>query len=248
MPRISPEMEIEMENPRIVSRAEWLEARKQLLVEEKKLSRERDRLNAARRRLPVVKLEKEYLLEGPSGKTTLRDLFGPHPQLVVYHFMFDPGWDEGCKNCSHLLDNAAGAAAHLAARNTAFAVVSRAPFGKIEGFRARMGWDLPWVSSFGTDFNYDFHVTLDRARGSIEYNFAPAAELVKARKLWTESGDLPGLSVFLRDGDALYHTYSTYQRGLDLLLNTYNLLDLTPLGRQEEGGRAQGWVRHHDRY
>src|SRR5262249_53397264 len=137
---------------------------------------------------------------------------------------------------------------HLAARETAFVVVSRAPLAKIDAFRRRMGWAFPWASSFGTDFNYDFHVTLDADAGSVEYNFADAADLVQARKLWSDKGELPGLSVFLREGEVVFHTYSTYQRGLDLPLNTYNFLDLTPLGRQEEHGRAQAWIRHHDRY
>src|SRR5262249_15289154 len=155
-------------------------------------------------------------------------------QLLVYHFMFDPSWDEGCKSCSHFADNVDGAALHLGARNTAFAVISRAPLTKIEAFRKRMGWQFPWLSSAGTAFNYDFHVTLDEALGSDEYNYAKAAALVDAGKLWARKGELPGLSAFLRDGNRVFHTYSTYQRGLDLFLNTYNLLDVTPLGRQEE--------------
>ena len=146
------------------------------------------------------------------------------------------------------MDNVAGSVVHLAARHTSFAVISRAPIPKIESFKKRMGWSFPWLSSFGSEFNYDFHVTLDAAEGSVEYNYANAAQLVKADKLWFEKGELPGLSVFLRDGDSVFHTYSTYQRGLDLLLNTYNYLDLTPLGRQEDHDRTQGWVRHHDKY
>jgi predicted dithiol-disulfide oxidoreductase (DUF899 family) len=162
--------------------------------------------------------------------------------------MFDPAWAEGCKSCSHFMDNAQGAIVHLTARNTAFVVVSRAPLEKIEAFKSRMGWNFPWLSSFGSDFKYDFHVTLDPAAGSAEYNYASASELVKARKLWSEHGELPGLSVFLRDGKAVFHSYSAYQRGLDLPLSTYNFLDLTPLGRQEESDRAQSWIQHHDRY
>ncbi len=236
------------EHPRIVSRVEWLVARKELLVKEKEFTRQRDALSAERRKQPMVKIEKEYLFEGPYGRTTLRDLFGNHRQLIIYHFMFDPSWDEGCKSCSHFMDNSAGAIVHLTARDTAFAVVSRAPLAKIEAFKGRMGWTFPWLSSFGTDFNYDFHVTLDKAERSVEYNYANAAELVKAGKLWSEKGELPGLSVFLREGDDVFHTYSTYQRGLDLPLNTYNFLDLTPLGRQEDNDRVQGWIRHHDKY
>ncbi len=237
-----------MNHPNVVSRAEWLVARKELLAKEKEFTRQRDTLSAERRKLPMVKIEKEYVFEGPNGRTNLRDLFGDHHQLIVYHFMFDPSWDEGCKSCSHFMDNSQGAIVHLAARDTAFVVVSRAPLVKIESFKKRMGWTFPWLSSFGTDFNYDFHVTLDRDAGSVEYNYANAAELVKARKLWSEKGELAGLSVFMREADSVFHTYSTYQRGLDLPLNTYNFLDLTPLGRQEEGERIQGWIRHHDKY
>ncbi len=237
-----------LDRPTVVSRAEWLAARKELLEKEKEFTRQRDALSAERRKLPMVKIEKEYVLEGSDGPTNLRELFGNQSQLIIYHFMFDPAWEEGCKSCSHFMDNVAGSVVHLAARDTAFAVVSRAPLPKIEAFKTRMGWTFPWLSSFGNDFNYDFHVTLDKAEGSVEYNYANAAELVKAGKLWSEKGELPGLSVFLREGDNVFHAYSTYQRGLDLPLNTYNLLDLTPLGRQEEGERIQGWIRHHDRY
>jgi predicted dithiol-disulfide oxidoreductase (DUF899 family) len=146
------------------------------------------------------------------------------------------------------MDNAAGSIVHLTARDTAFVVVSRAPLSKIEPFKKRMGWTFTCFSSFGTDFNYDFHATLDKDAGSVEYNYANAADLVKARKLWSDQGELPGWSVFVRDGDHVFHTYSTYQHGLDLPLNTYNFLGLTPLGRQEEGIGAQSWIRHHDKY
>jgi predicted dithiol-disulfide oxidoreductase (DUF899 family) len=237
-----------MTHPTVVTRNEWLVARKELLAKEKELSRLRDALSAERRRLPMVKVEKAYIFQRPDGPASLEELFGAHRQLILYHFMFDPAWDEGCKSCSHFMDNAAGAVVHLAERDTAFVVVSRAPIQKIESFRKRMGWSFPWLSSFGTDFNYDFHVTLDRARGSLEYNYTSAAGLVRAGKLWTDQGELPGLSVFLREGGSVFHTYSTYQRGLDLPLNTYNFLDFTFLGRQEEGDRIQGWIRHHDRY
>ncbi|WP_233808196.1 DUF899 domain-containing protein [Paraburkholderia sp. HP33-1] len=233
----------------VVSRTEWLAARKQLLAREKELTRQRDALSAARRDLPMVKLDKAYTFDGPNGRATLRDLFGSHRQLIVYHFMFDPEWEAGCPSCSHCADNFAGAIVHLNARDTAFAVVSRAPLEKIEAFRKRMGWTFPWYSSAGSDFNYDFHVTLDEAAGSVEHNFENAATLVKAGKLWAAQGELPGLSVFLRDGANVFHTYSAYQRGLDLLLNTYNYLDLTPLGRQDDDGpNPQAWIRHHDRY
>jgi predicted dithiol-disulfide oxidoreductase (DUF899 family) len=236
-----------MERPRIVSRSEWLSARKALLAKEKEATRQRDALSAERRALPMVEVEKDYVFDGPDGKLRLVDLFTGRRQLLLYHFMFDPKWDEGCKHCSHLVDNIDGLPIHLAARDTALAAVSRAPLAKIQAFKRRMGWHFPWVSSSGNDFNYDFHVTLDEAAGSIEYNYADARELLAAGKLWA-LGELPGLSVFLRDGDAVFHTYSVYQRGLDLLLNTYNLLDLTPLGRQEENQVPQSWIRHHDRY
>ena len=235
-------------NRPIVSRQEWLTARRDLLAQEKESSRQRDALNAERRNLPVVRVESEYVFDGPGGRTTLRDLFGPHSQLLTYHFMFDPSWEEGCKSCSHLMDGIAGSLVHLAARDTAFVAVSRAPIAKIEAFKKRMGWTFPWVSSGGNDFNYDFHATLDAEHGSNEYNYANSAELFKARKIWFEKGDLPAMSVFVRDGESVFHSYSTYQRGLDLFLSTYNLLDLTPLGRQEDDGRIQAWIRHHDKY
>jgi predicted dithiol-disulfide oxidoreductase (DUF899 family) len=196
----------------------------------------------------MVKMEKDYVFEGPSGHKRLRDLFGSHRQLIIYHFMFDPEWEEGCKSCSHFMDNVAGSVVHLSARNTSFAVISRAPLQKIKSFKKRMGWSFPWLSSFGNDFNHDFHVTLDLGKPDYEYNYADAKTLLATGKIWFPKGEMPGLGVFVREGDHVFHAYSTYQRGLDLPLNTYNLLDLTPLGRQEEGERIQGWIRHHDRY
>jgi predicted dithiol-disulfide oxidoreductase (DUF899 family) len=240
--------ENQMDHPRIVSQAEWLAARKELLIKEKEATRERDALSEERRKLPMVKIEKEYAFEGPNGRTSLRDLFERRRQLIVYHFMFDPSWDEGCKSCSHFADNFAGSLVHLAARDTSLAVISRAPLAKIESFKRRMGWTFPWFSSFGSDFNYDFHVTLDEAEGSAEYNYERSATLLQAGKIWSAKGEMPGMSVFLREGDSVYHTYSTYQRGLDLFLNTYNFLDATPRGRQEDGDRIQAWIRHHDNY
>jgi predicted dithiol-disulfide oxidoreductase (DUF899 family) len=234
--------------PKTVSRAEWLVARKELLKKEKEFTRQRDALSAERRKLPMVKIEKEYVFESPTGRTTLRDLFGSHRQLIIYHFMFDPDWEEGCKSCSHFIDNVAGSVVHLAARDTSFAFVSRAPLQKIESFKKRMGWSFLWLSSFGNDFNYDFGVTLDPEKADYEYNYASAKALLAAGKVWFAKGEMPGLSVFFLESDDVLHSYSTYQRGLDLPLNTYNLLDLTPLGRQEEGERIQGWIRHHDRY
>lgn len=234
-------------NSQIVSRTEWLTARRALLANEKQLTRQRDALAAERRKLPMVRLEQDYVFAGEHGPVTLHNLFGSHPQLIAYHFMFDPAWDEGCPSCSHFADNFALLPPHLAARDTAFVVVSRAPIGNIAAFKSRMGWTFPWVSSAGNSFNLDFHVTLDETVGSTEYNFTPAAELKARGKIWMD--ELPGLSVFWREGEALFHTYSTYARGLDELLNTYNFLDLTPLGRHEEGLQwAQQWVRHRDRY
>jgi predicted dithiol-disulfide oxidoreductase (DUF899 family) len=226
----------------IVSPEEWLAARKELLKKEKQLTRLRDRLSAERRALPWVMIEKEYVFQGSEGRRTLADLFEGRRQLLVYHFMFDPAWDEGCPSCSFVADHFAGALVHLAARDTSFAVISHAPFAKIERFKKRMGWDFPWLSSFDSDFNYDFQVTLDE--NHTEYNYAPVSAQPAG---YPQEGEREGLSVFLRDGDRLFHTYSTYQRGLDPFLNTYNFLDLTPLGRQEEDGIMR-WVRHHDRY
>lgn len=236
------------ENPRIVSRAEWLVARRQLLAKEKEATRQRDALSAERRKLPMVEVATQYVFEGPNGKATLGDLFGGRRQLLIYHFMFDPDWEAGCKSCAHLMDNAAGSIIHLAARDTSFVVVSRTPLAKIEAFKERMGWTFPWVSSLGNDFNYDFCVTLDPEKGGYKYNYADAATLLAEHKIRSAKGELPGLSAFLREGERVFHTYSTYQRGLDLFLNTYNLLDQTALGRNEEDAPGQSWIRHHDNY
>jgi predicted dithiol-disulfide oxidoreductase (DUF899 family) len=231
-----------VQRPTIVSRDEWTAARKRLLAKEKEFSRQRDALSAERRKLPMEEITKEYVFQGPAGRRTLADLFESKRQLLVYHFMFGPDWDEGCPSCSFVADNFAGSLVHLAARDTAFAVISRAPLDRIERFKKRMGWDFPWLSSFGTDFNYDLQVTLDE--NHTEYNYAHVSAQPANRP---RVGEREGLSVFLRDGKRLFHTYSTYQRGLDLLLNTYNFLDLTPLGRQEEEGIMR-WLRHHDKY
>jgi predicted dithiol-disulfide oxidoreductase (DUF899 family) len=198
-----------MARPRVVSRGEWLAARKELLAKEKELTRRRDSLNVERRRLPMVWIEKDYVFEGPNGRCTLGDLFEGRRQLIVYHFMFDRAWDEGCPSCSFVADSFAGALVHLAARDTSFAVISRAPIAKIERFKKRMGWKFPWLSSFGSDFNYDFQVTLDE--NHTEYNYAPVSAQPAG---YPQEGQREGLSVFLRDGDRLFHTYSTYQRGL----------------------------------
>jgi len=232
-----------MDTPPVVTREEWLRARLALLEQEKQLNRARDEISAARRRLPMVRIETPYVFEGPSGPTSLLDLFGEHRQLLIYHFMFDPAWSEGCKSCSLFADTFDGAVRHLRGRDTAFAAISRAPLAKLLAFQRRMGWSFPWYSSAESDFNYDFHVTFtpeDHAAGRTEYNYAI--------QRFPES-EAPGSSVFLRDGDEVFHTYSTYARGLDHLIGTYNLLDLTPLGRHEEGlPHTMSWVRHHDRY
>ncbi|MEV4311547.1 DUF899 domain-containing protein [Actinocrispum sp. NPDC049592] len=237
-----------MSLPPIVSREDWLTARKQLLAEEKEFTRARDALSAKRRELPMVKVDKQYVFEGENGEASLLDLFEGRRQLIVYHFMwlFDAG--EGCPSCSFLVDNM-GHLSHLYARNTSLAVVTRGPLAETLAFRKRMGWTVPWFSSFGSDFNYDFHVTLDPANGATEYNFK------QDDSGW--SGEVPGVSVFLRDSDEVFHTYSSYARGGDILLNTYNYLDLTPYGRQESFEKSpegwpqdpfMSWVRHHDKY
>lgn len=236
--------ETAMQRPTIVSRDEWTAARKRLLVKEKEFNRQRDALSAERRKLPMEEIKKEYVFQGPEGRRTLADLFERKRQLLVYHFMFEPDHDEGCPACSFVADNFASGLVHLAARDTAFAVISRAPIDKIERFKRRMGWSFPWLSSFGTDFNYDLQVTLDE--NHTEYNYAPVSALPAHMQVLKKS-EAPGLSVFVREGERLFHTYSTYARGLDPFLNTYNFLDLTPLGRQEEDG-IMGWIRYHDKY
>ncbi|WP_020574329.1 DUF899 domain-containing protein [Actinopolymorpha alba] len=234
----------EMNRPRVVSRDEWLEARKALLIKEKELTRAKDAVAAQRRALPMVKIDKEYVFEGPEGKVGLLGLFEGRRQLIVYHFMWRYDIDAGCPSCSFVVDNM-GHLAHLHAANTTLVLVSRAPFEKLATFKERMGWTVPWYSSYGNDFNYDFHVTLDPQVAPVEYNFRTQEELGEQANLWI--GEAPGLSVFLRDDDTVYHTYSTYARGLDILLGTFNYLDRTPLGRQEEAG-IMNWIRHHDRY
>jgi len=231
--------------PQVVSRDEWLVARKELLAREKELTRQRDALNADRRRLPMVQITKEYLFDGPDGNATLPDLFGGRRQLVVRHFMFGPDWDEGCPSCSAASDEiSAGLLAHLNARDTSFAAVSRAPLAKIEAYKARKGWDFPWYSSFGSDFNYDFHVTLDASVAPVEYNYRTAAEHAQAGTSGYVEGDQPiegpGHSFFLRDGGNVFHTYSMFARGAEMLGGSYYFLDLTALGRQEDWEEPKG--------
>jgi predicted dithiol-disulfide oxidoreductase (DUF899 family) len=220
-----------MDLPEVVTRDEWLTARKKLLEEEKEVTLQQDALSARRRELPMVKLDKNYVFEGPQGKTTLLEAFDGRRQLIVYHFMFSPDDTEGHNSCSLLVDNISHEE-HLHALDTTIALVSRAPLNKLTPFKHRMGWTVPWYSSFGSDFNYDFHVTNDEAVAPVEYNYKDKATLIEKGTPWYSSGEWQGLSVFLRHGDDVYHTYSAYERGLDALVNTYTYLDLTPLGRQ----------------
>jgi predicted dithiol-disulfide oxidoreductase (DUF899 family) len=217
-------------HPRVVSQQAWLAARKAHLEHEKELTTQIDKLHAERRRLPMVKVEKDYVFQGPKGKVGLRDLFDGRRQLIVYHFMFDPAWEQGCAGCTGYVD-ALGDLSMLNDRNTSFAVISRAPLPKIEAYRELRGWDVPWYSSFGSDFNYDFHVTLDKCVAPIEYNYLNEAE-IEARRPGGIQGEEHGLSVFFRLGD-IFHTYSAYARGTENLTNAYMLLDTTPYGRQE---------------
>lgn len=216
-----------------MSRDEWLLERKKLLAHEKELTKRRDRVNAERRRLPMVRIEKDYVFDGPSGKVSLLDLFDGRRQLIVYHFMFGPEWDEGCSGCTGYVD-ALGDLSMLHDRDTAFVLVSRAPLAKLEAYRARKGWSLPWVSSYGSDFNYDFHVTLDENVAPVEYNYRDKAQMVARNGPNVVEGEEHGLSVFFRAGGDVFHTYSAYARGTESLTDAYSLLDTTPYGRQED--------------
>lgn len=227
--------------PPVATREEWLAKRKELLAEEKELTKHDDRVNAMRRRLPMVKLDKTYEFDSPEGKITLLDLFEDKRQLLVYHFMFDPAWEEGCPGCTGFAD-ALGDLSMLGERNTAFAMISRAPLEKLEKYKAEKGWKERWVSSFGSDFNYDFHVTLDEAKAPMEYNYKDKEQLLKNSRSGDITGEYHGMSVFFRDGEDLYHTYSSYARGTENLTNSYELLDVTPYGRQEDfEDSPEGW-------
>jgi len=232
-----------MGQPRIVSRDEWLAARKQHLSKEKELTRLRDDLSAERRELPWVRVDKPYAFEGSKGKETLADLFDGRSQLVIYHFMFGPEWEQGCPSCSWAADNIDGNVVHLNARDVTVAMVSRAPLALIEAFKRRMGWRFKWVSSYGTDFNYDYHVSFTKeemAKGNVHYNFGPNG---------FPSDEAPGVSVFYKNGEGeIFHTYSSYARGAESLLGGYYFLDIVPKGRDEEKPWTMSWVRHHDRY
>jgi predicted dithiol-disulfide oxidoreductase (DUF899 family) len=233
-----------MQAHRIVSRNEWLAARKAHLAAEKEFTRARDQLSRQRRELPWVKVDQTYVFDGRDGKQSLAELFAGRSQLIVYHFMFGPGWERGCPSCSYLADHFDGAVIHLAQRDVTFLAVSRAPLPQIEAFRKRMGWRFNWVSSFGNGFNRDYHVSFTKdelEQNKATYNYTTGA---------FPAEEAPGVSVFMKnDAGDVFHTYSSYGRGLDILIGAYNFLDLTPKGRDEDGlAFTMSWVRHHDRY
>jgi predicted dithiol-disulfide oxidoreductase (DUF899 family) len=223
--------------PEVVTREQWLAARTRLLDREKQATRDRDLLNAERRQLPMVAVEKEYLLTGPAGRVPLVSLFGDARQLIVQHVMFDPGWEAACPGCTASIDEISdGLLAHLRSRDTAFALVSRAPLDKLEKYQAARGWTAPWYSSSGSDFNYDFQATVDGGRSQLVYNYRDEPGLLAD----STSAEVPGFSCFLRDGGQVFHTYSTWARGTDILGSAYSLLDLTALGRQEDWEQPEG--------
>lgn len=234
----------EIQGHEVVSQGEWIASRKELLRKEKEFTKLRDELSQRRRELPWERVEKGYVFDGPNGKVTLSELFGGKSQLIVYHFMFGPGWEAGCPSCSYLADHFDGSLVHLANRDVTLAAISRAPMAQIDAFKKRMGWRVQWVSSFGNDFNRDYHVSFTKeemAKGKVNYNY----DMVEFP---SEEG--PGVSVFYKnDAGEIFHTYSSYARGLDILVGTYNFLDLAPKGRDEDGlAFTMAWVRHHDRY
>ncbi|KAK4126755.1 DUF899-domain-containing protein [Parathielavia appendiculata] len=230
---------------KVVTREEWVAARKTLLEKEKQITRAQDALAAQVRELPMVLVDKQYKFHGPGGTTlSLEDLFGGKDQLIVYHFMFDPDAERGCRGCAFVGEHIPDLC-HLRSRNTNMVVISRAPFAKLDAWKKKLGWTFPWYSSEGSDFNYDFHATMDRSVRPVEYNFATAAELDAKGLNYNTTGEQPGLSVFLRRDGKVYHTYSAYSRGLDRLLGTLQLLDMTPLGRQVgPGGPGEFKVRY----
>jgi len=229
---------------KVVSHRAWSTVRKELLAKEKAFTRQRDKLSKLRRDLPWEKVDKPYVFEGPEGKRTLSELFDGKSQLVVYHFMFAPEWNEGCPSCSFWADNFDGIVGHLGHRDVAFAAISRAPVAKLEGFRKRMGWSFPWFSSGNTDFNFDYEVSFrpeNLAKGPAPYNYGTQRSTFSDRE---------GVSVFAKDADGdIFHTYSSYSRGIDMLNTAYHYLDLVPKGRDEDALEfTQSWVRYHDRY
>ena len=227
----------------VVSEAKWIQARKALLKKEKAFSHARERLAEARRKLPWVRIDKEYVFEGPDGRQSLSSLFGKKSQLVVYHFMFGPGWKQGCPHCSFWSDHYDGMIPHLKARDVSFAAISRAPLSELRPFQKRMGWKFPWLSSGANDFNYDFHASFrpeEIKSGKVFYNYEKVA--------MGGMTDREGISVFCKDKKGnIFHTYSTFARGIDMVNPTYQFLDLVPKGRDERG-QGQFWVRYHDRY
>ena len=229
---------------RVVSHDEWIEARKQFLAAEKSFTEARDRLSQMRRELPWERVDKNYLFDGPDGKETLAQLFARRSQLIVYHFMFDPEWDAGCKSCSFWADNFNGIDIHLARRDVRFVAISRAPLVKLQAYRERMRWSFKWLSSFETDFNHDYYVTFapqEIAAGTALHNYKPATPPLS---------EMVGISVFYKnENGGVFHTYSTYSRGVDMLNGAYHYLDLVPKGRDETGlAYTQAWVRRHDEY
>ncbi len=233
-----------MSLPKIATRDEWLAARKELLTKEKELTRQRDALNTERRTLPMVEVTKDYVFDGPIGRTRLIDLFEGRRQLIVYHFMFDPEWEDGCPSCTAGTDELSpGFFEHLHTRDTSYAMVSRAPLAKLERWKAKRGWDIPWYSSHGTDFNYDFGVTIDESVRPAEYNFRTKAEYEANASSFFDADqpfELPGRSCFLQLDGRVFHTYSQYARGLEATGGSYYFLDLTALGRQEEWEEPSG--------
>lgn len=225
--------ETNVPHPRIATQDEWLAERKELLAKEKEVTRQNDQVSAERRRLPMVKIEKDYTFDGPEGKRSLLDLFDGRRQLVVYHFMFDPKWKEGCPGCTGYV-NALGDLSMLGERDTSMVLISRAPLPKLEAYKAQKGWTLPWFSSFESDFNYDFHATADEDKAPVEYNYRDKAEMEARNESYPTKGEQHGLSVFFRIGDEVFHTYSSYARGVEKLSDAYALLDVTPYGRQED--------------
>jgi predicted dithiol-disulfide oxidoreductase (DUF899 family) len=228
----------------VVSREAWLAARRELLAEEKAFNKARDALSERRRALPWTLVDKPYTFEGPSGRETLAELFGPRSQLLVYHFMYGPDWEQGCPSCSFWADNFNGIDVHLAHRDMSFVVISRAPLEKLEGYRQRMGWSFKWVSSFGSDFNFDYRVSFtpeEIASGEMNYNFGLNR---------FPSSEATGASAFAKDEDgAVYHTYSSYSRGVDMLNGAYHWMDIAPKGRDEKGlPYSMAWLKRHDMY
>lgn len=230
-----------LKNHKVISHEDWISARKHLLAKEKEFTRLRDELSQQRRNLPWESVDKTYMFESANGKESLADLFGKSSQLIVQHFMFDPSWDAACKSCSFWADNYNGIDIHLRHRDISFLAISRAPYSKLAAYKQRMGWSFKWVSSFENDFNYDYYVsfTSEEVAGEGYVNYAKG-------KVW--GSEIVGISVFYKDEqDKIFHTYSTYSRGVDMLNGAYNYIDLTPKGR-DEGGRTQFWVRRHDEY